>query len=99
MHRIDRVLLALKPVARYFSKDDLPKSILPIKRLPIGNERRRLRPKIGPNQASQGFEGIGLDVDFVFESCSRCSDIVVRLLDAATGLVESPTVIVTAQAA
>src|SRR5207344_2690478 len=41
VHRVDRVLLALKPVTGDFREDDLHETVSPRERLPSGHERRR----------------------------------------------------------
>ncbi len=99
VHRVDRVLLALEPVAGNFREDDLDEAVPPGERLPGGHERRRLRPQVGPEQAGLGLDGICLDPDPVFEARFGVGDLLERLVDAGAGLVEQPAVVVAAQAA
>ena len=100
MHRVDRVLLALEPVARHFRKHDLDEAVLPGERLPVRHQRRRKRAEIGPDQPGSSLHRIGLDVDVAnFMLASGCADVLERLRQAVAALVEPPAVIVAAQAA
>src|SRR5262249_13044646 len=67
MHGIDRVLLALEPVARDLGQHDLAKSVFPSEEFPIRYERTRLGAEIRPKETAPLFHGIGLDADLVFE--------------------------------
>jgi hypothetical protein len=98
MHGIDGVFLALKPVAWDFRKNDLAETVLPGERFPIRDERSRIRAQISPDQAGPHSDRIRLDTHFIFEARFGSGDIVIGLLDAAPGFIESPTVIVAAQA-
>src|SRR5215471_10645290 len=97
MHGIDRILLSLKPVARNFGENDLPEAVLPFKRLPRRNNRRRQRPQVCPDEAALRLHGVGSDANLVPESRIGSCDIVVWLLDTPAEAVEQPSVIVTPQ--
>ena len=102
VHGVDRVFLTLQPVARDRRKHDLHEAVLPQKRFPVGNERRRLRAEVCPQHAALRFDRIRLDANLVAEvrpstrlrTCLGIGDILERLLDAAAGFVELPAVIV-----
>src|SRR5215472_1762195 len=53
MYRVDRVLLALEPIARHVREHDLAEAICESEWFPYGQFGRRLRPHIGPQQARQ----------------------------------------------
>ena len=99
MHRVDRVLLALEPVARDLGDDDLAEAVLPGEELPIRHQRRRLRPEIGPEQPAPFRDRIGLDADLVLEPRLGMRHVLVGLREAASRLVIEPAVIVAAQPA
>ena len=63
MDGVDRILLALKPIARHTGDDDLNKAILPREGLPVGQLWRRGLAKISPNQSPLHLGGVGLDLD------------------------------------
>src|SRR6185437_14174220 len=87
MHRINRVLLALQPVAVELAEHDLAKAILPREEFPARQAGRGLWP------------GIGFDADLRFEIGLRVRDVVVRLLEAIAFSIEMPAVIRAAQSA
>ena len=99
VQRIDRILLALKPVAGNVREDDLHEAVLPREGLPVGDQRSRLGSQVGPNQAGPGLNRIGLDPDLVLEASLGRGNVLVRLLDAAAVLVEQPAMVVAAQPA
>src|SRR5579883_2122027 len=99
MHRIDRILLCLKPVAWNFREDNLPESVLPGEGLPIRHERSRSRAKICPDQAGSSFDGIRLDMELIFEARRGGSSVVEGLFDTPSGFVEKPAVIIAPQTA
>jgi hypothetical protein len=94
--RVNRVFLALKPIAWDFRKYNLTETILPCERFPIGNEWSRLRSQVSPDQSRPHTERIGLDPYFVFEARFRRSDIVERLFEATAVFVEEPPMVVAA---
>src|SRR5215475_3404677 len=99
MHRIDGILLSLKPVARDFGENDLPETVLPCKRLPGRNGRRRQRPQVRPDETGLRLQGVGPDANLVLESGIGNRDIVIWLLHTPARAVEHPSVIVTPEAA
>src|SRR5215468_1739519 len=99
MHRIDGILLGLKPIAWNFRKDDLTESVFPSKRLPVWNERSRLGSEIGPDQTGVGFHWIGFDVNLIFKMRFPGTDIVIGLLDTPARFIEQPAVIIASQPA
>src|SRR6185312_2570280 len=99
MHRVDRVLLALHPVARDFRNHDLGKAVLPGERLPVRHQRRGKRAEIGPDQPGMLAHRIRFDPDARFHVGVGMGHVLVRLGDARAFLVIKPAVIVAAQAA
>src|SRR5579872_7401208 len=99
MDGIDRVLLALKPVARNFREDDLHEAVLPGERLPRWHERRWLRTEVGPHQSRLRLDAVPFQADGLPDFCVGIDALLVRLLDAAPTLVVAPAVIVASQAA
>src|ERR1700738_4398507 len=97
MHRVDRVLLALEPVARDLGLDDLAETVRPREEFPIRHQRPRLRPEIRPYEAAQFGDRVGLDVDSIPEPSLGIRDILIGLREAASRLVIEPAVIVAAQ--
>ena len=97
MHRIDGVLLALKPVARHVGEHDFAKAVLPGERLPDRQLRRRQRPEIGEQQAGAFLDRIGLDLAAGLRRL-RTGGVLVGLFEAAAGLVHQPAVIAAADA-
>src|SRR5437870_4789868 len=99
MHRVDRVLLALEPVARDLGLDDLAEPVLPREEFPIRHQGARLRAEIGPEEAAQLFDRVGLDTDLILETGLGMRQILVGLhQNAAVGAVE-PAMVVAAQPA
>ena len=47
---VERVLLALEPVAGQLGEDDLDEPVLPAKGFPVGDKGRRLRAHVSPEQ-------------------------------------------------
>src|SRR5262249_18150939 len=98
VHRIDRVLLGLKPVTRDFGEDDLDEAVGPGERLPGGHERRRRRPQVGPQESGLGLDRIGFDRDAVLEARLGVRDLFERLGEAVPRLAVQPAVVVAPQA-
>src|SRR5262249_21144591 len=71
----------------------------PCERLPVRHERSRIWAQISPDQSRSRVDRIRLDPHSILETRFRCSDIVIRLLEAAPRFIESPAVIVASQAA
>jgi hypothetical protein len=99
MHRVDRVLLALEPVARNFGLDDLAEAVLPREEFPIRHQGSRRRPEIGPDEATQFGDRISLDPDLVPKPGLGMGQILVRLREADSRVVVEPAVIIAAQTA
>src|SRR6202162_3449783 len=99
MQRIDRILLALKPIAGAIREYDLHKTVLPREGLPVGNQRSGFRSQVGPNQAGSGLNRIGLDPNLVLEASVGHGNVLVRLLDASAVLLTEPAMIVATQPA
>src|SRR5262249_31258295 len=99
VHRVDRVLLTLKPVTGDFREDDLNETVAPRERLPGGHEGHRRRPQVGPQQASLGLHGIRLDTHTVLKASLGIRNLLKWLLQALTGLIPYPAVVVAAQPA
>ncbi|MNS71300.1 hypothetical protein D3C72_1046650 [compost metagenome] len=97
--RIDRVFLALEPVAGNIGEDDLLEAVGPAERFVVRQKRRWQRPHIGPQQPALLLHRIGLDLDLFLQFQVRRRHIVIGLFDALPRLVEQPAVIVAAQAA
>ena len=99
MHRVDRIFLALEPVARDLGEHDLAEAVRPGEELPIRHQRTRLRAEIGPEQPAPLLDRVGFDADFVAQPPLRVRHVLVGLRQAgAVGIVE-PAVIVAAQPA
>src|ERR1700678_2519604 len=99
MHGIDGVFLALEPVARHHGEHDLHEAVIPAEWLPVRQQRCRIGPQIGPDQARLRRHAIGLDADLIAEAYFRCVGVLEWLLAACTGFVEPPAMIAAAQAA
>ena len=56
MHGIDRVFLALQPIARDLREHDLGETVGPAEWLPFREQRRRQRPQVGPQHPRLGLE-------------------------------------------
>ena len=99
MHRVDRVLLRLEPVARHLREHDLHETVLPRERLPVGEERRGPRAEIGPEKPGFFLHRIGRSADSFLQPSLRIEFLLERLLDALASFVVHPAVIVASQAA
>ncbi len=99
MHRVHGVFLGLEPVARHFAERDLHEAVRPGERLPVGRERRRLRAEIRPQQPGQRRDRVRLDANAFLVARAGFGGVLVRLLDAAAGVVVAPAVITAAQPA
>ena len=97
MHRVDGVLLALKPVARHVGEHDLAKAVAPGERLPHRQFRRRQRAQIGEQQAGAFLDRIGLGLAAGLRRF-RIGGVFIGLFEAAAGLVDQPAVIAAADA-
>ena len=97
MHGIDGVLLALKPIARNVREHDFAKAVGPGERFPYRQFRRGLRPEISEQQSGAFLHRIGLGVTAGLRRF-RIGGILVRLFEAAAGLVDEPAVIAAADA-
>src|SRR3979411_3324801 len=99
MHRVDRVLLALEPVARDLRLDYPAEAVLPREEFPIRHQGPRLWAEIGPQKPAQFFDRIGLDADLVFQAGLGMRQILVGLRQAASVRVEEPPMVVAARPA
>src|SRR5689334_19765072 len=97
MHRVDRVLLALEPIARHGREHDLYEAVGPSEWLPVRHQRRGIRPEIGPQQSGFRLDTVRLDANLVAETDLGRSDILIRLFETGAGLVEHPAVVVATQ--
>ncbi len=99
MHGVAGVLLTLEPIARDLGEHDLAEAVLPVEWLPDRQLRCRQRPHIGPEQPHAFLHRIGARPATLLGARARIDEVVIRLLDAAPGLVHQPAVIVAANAA
>jgi hypothetical protein len=97
VHRVDGVLLALKPVTRHVGEHDLAKAVAPGERLPHRQFRRRQRAQIGEQQAGAFLDRVGLGLAAGLGRF-RTGGVFVRLFEAAAGLVNEPAVVAAADA-
>src|ERR1700704_4668655 len=67
VHRVDRVLLTLKPVAGQFGEHDLDEAVLPAERFPVRHQWCRVRTEISPDQAGMGLDAVSFDRDAIAE--------------------------------
>src|ERR1700722_4531771 len=95
---IDRVLLALEPVARDLRDGYLLEAarVIPV---PVGQQRRRLGPQVNPKEAGFLLYLVRLDANLVPETTLRMQCLLKRLMKASAGVVEQPAVVIAAQAA
>src|SRR5262249_53236883 len=94
MHGVDGVLLALQPVARDHGGADLAEAILHHEQVPARQQRPRLRPEPGPDEAAELLDRIGGELDALREIMLAELG---GLGDALTALVVEPAVIGAAQ--
>src|SRR5580698_9778002 len=97
MDWIDRVLLALKKVARHVGEHDLAKAVAPGKWLPHRQFRRRQRAEISKQQAGAFLDRIGLGLAAGLRRF-WAGGVFIGLFEAAAGLVHEPAVIAAADA-
>src|SRR5262249_11595318 len=71
----------------------------PRKKLPIGDERPRLRAEISPYEPAQFLDRIGLDADLVAQPRLGVRHVLIGLRQAAAVRVVEPAVIIAAQPA
>src|SRR5438876_9797877 len=95
MTEVAAVLHDLQPVAGQPMSDDLAEAVRPDEQVPARQQWRRLRAKVGPDQAAQLLHRVGLDAHLVLE---RAVWRLQRLFEAATFSVEQPAVVTAAQA-
>ena len=99
VHRVDRVFVALEPVAGDLREHDLHEAVRPGEGLPGWHQRRRRRPEIRPEETGLRLDRVGLDVHPVLELRLRVGGFLERLLQAPARVVPQPAVVVAAQAA
>ena len=97
VHRIDGVLLALKPVARHVGEHDLAKAVSPGERFPDRQFRRRQRAQIGKQQPGAFLDRIGLGLAAGLRRLG-IGGVFVGLFETASGLVHEPAMIRAADA-
>src|ERR1044071_6435429 len=96
MRRVHGIFHGLKPVAMIdLVLLDPALAVLPYEHVPAGQQRPRLGPEIGPQEAAEFFHGIGHVLDLVLETGRFRLG---RLLDTLPGTIELPAVIGTANA-
>ena len=98
MHRVERVLHALQPVAGELSRADVAPAVLPLERLPAREQRRRLRAEVGKHEAAKLLDWVRRDAHLLLEATVRMHRLLEGLLDALAGLVVQPTVVHAPQA-
>ncbi len=98
MHRIDGVLLALKPVAGDVGNAYFNEAVLARERFIDRQLGRWKRAHIDPDQSAKRLHRIGLDLALLAQRIFRIGGILIGLADAIAILVEQPAVIVAADA-
>ena len=98
MQRIEGVFLTLKPVAGQLRDADFAHRVVPGQLFPPRKQRRRLRAKVGEQQAAELLNRVAGYSDFLFESAVGPDRLLEGLLNALAGLVVEPAVIHAAQA-
>src|SRR5215204_562952 len=93
MHRIQRVLLDLEPVAGDDRNANIADRILSYQRLPARKQWHGLWPQIRPDESTQLLSRIGRHLDALAESVGRIGGLLVRLLNARARLVVLPAVV------
>ena len=93
VHGVERVLLALEPVARYLRNGDVADGVVPEQVLPAGEERRGLRAHVGEHEPRHLAYGVARDLDLLLEASVRVDGLLEGLLDALAGLVHHPAVV------
>ena len=102
VHRVDRVLHDLDPVARNLNVLDVADHVVHHEEVPARQQRRRLRPEVGKDQAAQLLDSVRGQPDRVLEPHSgealRVANLFERLLDATARRVVHPAVVGAADA-
>src|SRR5580693_6051963 len=90
---IDRVLLALEPVARDLRDGYLLEAarVIPI---PVGQQRRWPGPQVNPKEAGFLLHLVCLDANLVLEAALGMPGLLERLMKASAGVVEQPAVVI-----
>src|SRR5487761_1107873 len=96
--RIDRVLLALEPVAWDLGNGYLLVAAR-VKPIPVRQQRRLLWPHVDPEQASFLLYLVCLNANLVLEAALWMPCLFKRLIKASSGVVEEPAVVIAAQPA
>jgi hypothetical protein len=100
VHRVDRVFVALEPVARHVGKHDLHEAIRAGERLVVRHERFLVRwAHIRPQHPCLFLDGIGLDLHAILELRIRVRDLFEGLVQAGAVFAPQPAVVIAAQAA
>ena len=97
VHRVDRIFLALEPIAGNVREYDFAKAVAPGKRLPDRQFRRRQRTQVGEQQSRTFLDRIGLGLAAGLR-WFWIGGVFIGLLEAAAGLVHQPAVIAAANA-
>ena len=98
MHRIERVLHALEPVARELGHSYVPQDVVPDEQVPSRQQRRGRWPEVRPDQPAQLLHGVARNLDLFLEASVGMDRLLERLLDALARLVHHPAVVHAAQA-
>ena len=81
MHRIDRVLLALEPVAGDVGEHHLHEAVAPAEGLPVGQQGLLVRrPEVGPDHPALGLDRIGGQAGALAARRAGVGDLLERLL-------------------
>ena len=98
VHRVQRVLLALQPVARQYGQTDVPDDVADREHVPVRHQRRGRGAHVGEQQPGLLLHRVRLHLDLVLEPRLRVLRLLVRLLRALARLVVQPAVVRAAQA-
>ena len=98
VHRVNGVFLRLQPVAGDVGKHRLHKTVGPVKGFPVGQLGRGQGAHVGPEQAGQRLDRVGLDLDLAFLTGLRIDLILVGPCHALPLCVVLPAVVVAADA-
>ena len=98
MHRVERVLHDLKPVARNHRCSDVAQDAVADKEIPARQERHGFRAQVSKDQPSQLLNRVSGHTDTLFEVAVRILGLLVRLLETLSVPVIQPAVVSAAQA-
>ena len=95
MNRVQRILLALKPVARQHRRLDPAAYVVPREQIPHRQNRHRRRAHVHEDQPATLLNRVRLQPHLVLETAARRLR---RLIHARAGLIEEPTMVRAPQA-